>query len=160
LIQISFEKLIDRMEISVSSIVAHDEALFYSTAEKRIPEPINLKRLITDGKIKEFSASREEIAVFLNKFDRVFVEGLHAGEAESLALIMLERLKDTLYCSGDATAIKALAMIGHSSDGISFEKLLKKAGLQKKLRKQFKDKFFRENIAIGSENLITGKGLK
>lgn len=155
-----WEKLIERVDISVSSIVAHSEALFYSKKEKRVPEPIDLKRLILKGKIEEFSATQEEIATFLNNFDRVFVGGLHDGEAESLALIMHGRIKDTFYCSGDSTAIQALAMIGHSADGISFERLLQKAGLQKRLRKQFTEKFFKEQIKEGQKNRITGQGLK
>lgn len=155
-----WEKLIEKVEIIVSSIVAHEEALFYSKKEGGVPEPINLKNLIEEGKIKEISASQEEIAEFLNKFDRVFVEGLHIGESESLALIMNCKLDDTLFCSGDATAIQALAMIGFSDLGISFEKLLKKTGLQKRLRKHFLEKFFKENINIGAQNLITGQGLK
>jgi homoserine trans-succinylase len=69
-------------------------------------------------------------------------------------------LDDTLFCSGDATAIQALAMIGFSDLGISFEILLKKTGLQKNLRKHFLKKFFKENINIGAQNLITGQGLK
>ncbi len=76
-----WEKLIEKVEIIVSSIVAHDEALFYSKKEGGVPEPINLKNLIEEGKIKEISASQEVIAEFLNKFDRVFVEGLHLGES-------------------------------------------------------------------------------
>jgi len=154
-----WEKLIEKVEIIVSSIVAHDEALFYSKKEGGVPEPIKIKNLIEEGKIKEFSASQEEIAEFLNKFDRLFVEGLHIGESESLALIMNCKLDDTLFCSGDATAIQALAMIGFSDLGISFEILLKKTGLQKKLRKHFLEKFFKENINIGAQNLITGQGL-
>ena len=39
-------KLIERVEICVSSIVAHTEALFYIRKEKRVPEAINLKNLI------------------------------------------------------------------------------------------------------------------
>ena len=38
-----YGKLIERVDISVSSIVAHSEALFYSKKEKRVPEPIDLK---------------------------------------------------------------------------------------------------------------------
>ena len=60
-----WEKLIDRVEIVVSSIVAHKESHFYSKEEGGIPESINLKRLIQDGKIKEISASLEEMADFL-----------------------------------------------------------------------------------------------
>ncbi len=67
-----WKKLIDKVEIVVSSIVAHKESLFYSELEGGIPEPINLKRLIQDGKIKEISARPEEMADFLNYFDRVF----------------------------------------------------------------------------------------
>jgi hypothetical protein len=41
-----WEKLIEKVEIIVSSIVAHDEALFYSKKEGGVPEPINLKNVI------------------------------------------------------------------------------------------------------------------
>ncbi|MBW1814892.1 MAG: hypothetical protein JRJ39_14850 [Deltaproteobacteria bacterium] len=155
-----WEKLIDKVEISVSSIVAHTESLFYSKKEGSIPGPINLKRLITEGKIKEFSATQDEIAVFLNTFDSVFVESLHDGENESLALIMHKKLPDTFFCSSDAAAIKALAMIECSENGISFEKMLKKTGLQQKLRRQFTEKFFQDALKLGAQNLITGQGLK
>jgi hypothetical protein len=48
-----WEKLIEKVEIVVSSIVAHKEALFFSEVEGKIPEPINVNRLIQDGKIKD-----------------------------------------------------------------------------------------------------------
>ena len=38
-----WEKLIDRVEIVVSSIVAYKESHFYSKEEGGIPEPINLQ---------------------------------------------------------------------------------------------------------------------
>jgi len=103
-----WEKLVERVEIVVSSIVAHKESLFYSELEGGIPEPINLKRLIQDGKIKEISASSEEMADFSNYFDRVFLFGLDDGEIESLSLIKSGKLKDTLFCSSDALQSKHL----------------------------------------------------
>ena len=155
-----WEKLIEKVEISVSSIVAHKEALFYTEKENGIPEPINLRRLIDEGSIKEIGATPAEMTAFYSKFDSVFVGSMHDGEAESLTLIMHGTIDDTLYCSGDARAIQALAMIGHSDAGVSFETLLKQTGLQKKLRKQFTERFFKENTASGSTNAITGIGLK
>ena len=155
-----WEKLIERVEIVVSSVVAHQESLFYSKEEGKIPEPINLNRLIQAGQIQELTATTEEIADFLDMFDRNFVFGLHAGERESLSLIKSGRLQDTLFCSGDAAAIQALAMIGHSHLGISMESLLRESGLQKRLKQQFKDKFFENQKANGVENLLTGQGLK
>jgi len=103
-----WEKLVERVEIVVSSIVAHKESLFYSELEGGIPEPINLKRLIQDGKIKEISASSEEMADFSNYFDRVFLFGLDDGEIESLSLIKSGKLQDTLFCSSDALQSKHL----------------------------------------------------
>jgi hypothetical protein len=46
------------------------------------------------------------------------------------------------FCTSDAPAIKALAMIGRSDVGISMELILKKVDLQKRLSKQFTDGFF------------------
>lgn len=154
-----WEKLIDRVEIVVSSIVAHKESLFYSELEGKIPEPINLKQLIQGGKLKEISATPEEMADFLNYFDRVFVFGLDDGEIESLALIKSGKVKDTLFCSSDGPAIQALSMIGHSDAGISMEMLLKQTGLQKSLECQFSDAFFKKHITKGSENFIQGVGI-
>ena len=154
-----WEKLVEKVEIVVSSIVAHKESLFYSKLEGGIPAPINLKRLIQDGKIKEISASSEEMADFLNYFDRVFVFGLDDGEIESLALIKSGKVKKTLFCSSDGPAIQALAMIGHSDAGISMEMLLKENGLQKSLECQFRDEFFKKHIIKGSENFIQGAGI-
>lgn len=152
-------KLIERVEIVVSSIVAHKESHFYYKKEGGIPEPINLKRLIQNGKIREISASPEEMVDFSNYFDRVFVFGLDEGEIESLALIKSNKLQDTLFCSSDGPAIQALAMIGHSNAGISMETLLKKTGLQKGLEHQFCDEFLKKHITKGSENYIRGVGI-
>ena len=155
-----WEKLIERVEISVSSIVAHTESLFYVRKEGRIPDAINLKNLITEGKIKEFTASSEDLSELYGHFDRVFIEGIHEGEAECLALILKQRIKGTLFCSGDAAAIQALAMLGHAEDGTSFESLLKKEGLQQNLRRQFTEKFFKGNLKQGSQKRITHTGLR
>ncbi|MBU1398630.1 MAG: hypothetical protein ABIJ52_16755 [Pseudomonadota bacterium] len=155
-----WDKLIEKVEISVSSIVAHTEALFYDHKGKRVPESINLNNLIAAGKIKEHTASYEDLAELYSLFDRVFIEGIHEGEAECLALIQQQRVKDTLFCSGDAAAIQALAMLGRSEDGISLEALLKKTGLKQSLRRQFTEKFFRENLRQGAQNRIMQTGLR
>jgi len=152
-------KLIDQIHIIVSSIVAYKESLFYSKQHSGIPEAINLKKLVSEGKIQEIEATQNEIDEFYNKFDTVFAAQLHDGEAESLTLIMHNKVSEAFYCSGDAPAIRALAMIGHSDKGISFETILKHTGLQKGLKKQFREHFFRTNLKLGQQNLITGQGL-
>lgn len=154
-----WEKLIEKVAIVVSSIVAHKESHFYSKEEGGIPEPINLKRLILDGKIKEISATPEEMADFSNYFDRVFLFGLDDGEIESLSLIKSGKLQDTLFCSSDGPAIQALSMIGHSDSGISMEILLQKTGLHKGLEHQFCNEFFKKHTTKGSKNYIQRVGI-
>lgn len=154
-----WENLMERAEISVSSIIAHTEALFYVGKEKGIPEAINLTALISKGKIKEYCASTEDLAALYSRFDRVFIEGIHDGEAECLALILKRRVPETLFCSADAIAIQALAMLDRSNQGISFEALLKKTGLSKTIRRHFTEKFFKDNLKQGIQNRITKAGL-
>lgn len=117
-------------------------------------------RLVKLGKIKEISATLAEMESLRGVFDKGFVQGLGDGELEALALIKSNRIGDALFCTADAAAIRALAMLGHSDLGISMEILLKKTGLQKSLDKQFTDKFFRENRIVGQQNRITGQGLR
>ncbi|MFC1875665.1 hypothetical protein ACFL2E_00095 [Thermodesulfobacteriota bacterium] len=119
----AWEKLIGQTEIFVSSVIINDKARFYSKADGEIPEPINLKKLTSEGKIKEVAATAQEVKGFRDKFDSVFVEGLHDGEAECLALMMLDRVT-------------------------------------KRLRPHYRDVYFKQHIKIGSQNLITGQGLK
>ena len=69
--------MIERLDIVVPSIIVRDEALFYTRKECGIPEDINLRKLITQGKIREIAASVEEIADLQNIFDSIFLSGLH-----------------------------------------------------------------------------------
>ena len=152
-----WDNLLRQIEIIVPSIVAREETLFF--LKGKIPEAIYLKRLIAEGKIKEITATAAEIMAVQAVFDRVFIQGLQEGELEALALIKADRVKDALFCTGDGTAIRALAMIRHFESGISMESLLRKTGLQKPLRKQFTERFFREVLTEGKQNLITGRGI-
>jgi hypothetical protein len=154
-----WSELIDRVQIVVTSIVARDEALFYSKELGKIPEEINLLELIKEGKISELTASNTEISILLDNFDRVFIEGLHKGEVEALALIYSGKALEYNFCSGDKVAIQGLAMIGYSYLGISMEKLLYGVGLQKKLSHGFTDLYFKKWLKIGNQRFVTKNGL-
>lgn len=70
------------------------------------------------------------------------------------------RPSEHLFCSSDAAAIQALAMLGYSELGISLEEVLQKVGLQKQLPVQFTKAFFRRNLTIGQQRRITGQDLR
>jgi len=151
--------LTDIVEIKVPSIIAHSEVLFYSRRRRGIPREIDLPKLVQGKKIGELTATSTEISVLNRKFDRVFIESLHPGETEALALISSGKASGYKFCSGDKVAIQGLAMIGHSSSGISMENLLKSVGLTKQLSHQFTESYFKKWIGIGKERRITGDGL-
>lgn len=153
-----WESLVDKVEILVSSIVAQDEALFYIKGE--LPAALDLRTLITSGKLQEIEATAKEMASLIDAFDKSFTDALHDGEVEALALIQQQRVGDALYCSCDGVALKALAMIGRAEQGISMEALLQRIGHAKSMKRQFSEKFFQEKIAEGQGNRITGTGLK
>ena len=152
-------EIISCCEIIVPSIVVHREALFYSEKKQSIPKDIDLMKLVEKGSIKEVTATKDELEDLYRMFDRVFVEQIDDGEAEALALLKAGKTPQALFCTGDAPAIKALAMLRLGEAGISLETLLMKLGLQKSLNVQFTQSFFEEHLKRGSKNLITGEGL-
>jgi hypothetical protein len=154
-----WQKLTEDYELMLPSIVAHQEALFFSRKPDGIHVNINLPELVGKGVITQQTATYEELINIHTVFDRVFIEQLDLGETEALALLKVNRLPEAYFCTGDAPAIRALAMIGMSGRGISMQTLLAKVGLQKNLKRWFREDFFKKNIRIGQQNRITGEGL-
>lgn len=152
--------LIEAFEIIVPSIIARDEVFFYSEKLRGIPKEINLPDLAADGKITELAATVEELRSLSDLFDTVFLEGLHEGESEALALLLSGKTKEAYFCSSDAKAIQALAMIGLSEQGVSFEELIKASGLRPLSDHHYSENFFKRNIKTGQENRITGTGMR
>lgn len=155
-----WQTFLERCRVLFASTVVHEEALFFRRDINGIPQDINLPILVEAGKVMEVSALVEEIVVLRALFDRVFIETLHAGEIEALALLKAGKAPGSLFCTGDARAIQALAMARMSERGISLERLLRNIGLGRRLRKQFTEGFFKQNLRIGQVNRITGQGLE
>lgn len=156
-----WQTLIEHSKVLLPSIVVHDEALFFRRDIGSIPEGINLPILVQAGKVIEVAATIEEIVALRALFDRVFIETLHDGEIEALALLKAGKAPESLFCTGDAHAIQALAMAGMPERGISLQTLLRSIGrLGRRLRKQFTEGFFKQNLRVGQVNRITGQGLE
>lgn len=154
-----WQKLTERLQLIVPSTVIHDEALFFSRTTRDSRKNITLQTWIEDAKITELSATYEELASIYSIFDRVFIETLHPGETEALALLKTDKAETAYFCTGDGHAVQALAMIGMSERGISMESLLASIGLKRRLKRQFTEAFFRLNRGAGQQKRITGEGL-
>ncbi|GAH54792.1 unnamed protein product [marine sediment metagenome] len=154
-----WQRFVDRLQLIIPSTVIHDEALFFSPMGGGPPVDISLKAALQGGQVIELSATYEELVSLYNIFDRVFIEALHPGETEALALMKANKVEGTFFCTGDGHAIQALAMIGMSTYGISLEALLISIGLKRKLKIQFNETYFKHNLRSGQQNRITRQGL-
>lgn len=73
---------------------------------------------------------------------------------------MIQKQEDLLLCTCDHAAIKALALLDLSLQGISFESLLKKSGINERLEYKHTEKRFKNILSEGSIMRIQGRGLK
>ena len=143
-----FDKLIRNHKVFAGSTVIGEVKSFKRSNER---QSIDLRQnYIENGLISEHSASAEEIKKILDKLPKSSRDAIHAGELESLAILVRE---DNLnFCSCDATAIRTLPLLGLSDRGISVEKLLKLSGLtQSSLKERHTEKYFKNNLAIGQQ---------
>lgn len=74
--------------------------------------------------------------------DADIIVDLHSGEKEALAILSTK--KEMLFCTCDKAAMKALGFLGISHQGISFEKLLDRNGIKKKLELKHLERQFRQ----------------
>ena len=151
-----WKHVIKNHNIYIPSVILHREVYYYED-EKRKRYPIDLKKEV-GVTINELSCSAEELLSFKEQFDCVFQEELHDGEKE--ALVLLQKQEDLLLCTCDHAAIKALALLDLSAQGISFENLLRKTGINKKLEFKHTEKRFKRCLSEGSIMRIQERGLK
>ena len=149
--------LVQTYRVFVSSVVTHEAQFFRTKSGEKVD--IDLPGQVKAGDIEELAASAEELARVYSRFDAWFVGTLHEGEMEGLALMFVNKISSCGYCSGDACAIRAMAMLGLADQGVSLEKLLAGKKPRGRLEVQFTEGYFRGNTELGKENRITGEGL-
>jgi hypothetical protein len=151
-------QLTERYELIPPATIIRTEARYFKTA-RRIPKPVRVRELVAKGDISELTATAGELAAVHTIFASWFLDTLDPGETEALALLKANKAPEACFCTSDASAIKALAMMGVSERGISTETLLAKVGLKKNLGRHYTEDSFRMNIRRGQVDKITGDGL-
>jgi hypothetical protein len=85
--------------------------------------------------------------------DRVnptFLDRIHDGELEAIALLVTDEYIDYRFCTADALAVKAISSLGIGSLGISLEELLTQIRQNKKLPDpSYSKKVFDKNKQTG-----------
>lgn len=153
-----WSQLICNYEVVIPTTISHCEALYYNEPKGK-KKKIDLPDQVSKGIVSELEAVAGDLTSLFSVFAPWFIDVLHSGEAEALALIQMNKVGEAYFCTSDASAIQALAMLHKSHLGISFESVLSKIGVTKVLNHHFRDEFFRKHVRIGQINLVTGEGL-
>ena len=94
--------------------------------------------------------------VVLRRLPVLRQQGVHAGEVESLAVLVRE--EDLTLCTFDAAAIRALPFLDVSDRAVSAERLLRTSGLTLspgyKLDPRLSEEYFKSNIEQGLREFV------
>lgn len=155
-----FDKLAGLHEIYVASSVI-DEVKYYRKNGKKIP--VNFRQQYIDtGNVIESTAVIEEIQDVLKCLPLLKREVIHAGEIESLAILVREEA--LTLCTFDAAAIRTLPFLDMTERAISAERLLNVSGLtlasDHKLDVRLSESYFRNNLDEGKKDFIFSLGEK
>lgn len=118
-----------RYKIYIASTVLREVTHYEDDSGNEIP--IDLSGDIASGKVKESSASVQEVHDLLQRIPRDKIE-LHPGELESITIIANQSSDVLKICAIDKATIKALSFLDLRDRAISFEEVLVSCGIWKK----------------------------
>ena len=149
-----FDKLVGMHSLHVASTVV-DEVKYYRRAGQKFQ--VNFRQqYIESGQIAENTATPQKMLEILSRLPPLRQQGIHAGEIESLA-VLLEQ-EDLTLCTFDAAAIRSLPFLNATDRAVSAECLLQNSGLTlspgHKLDPRLSEEYFKSNIEQGSQEYI------
>jgi hypothetical protein len=150
----AWDVLIARFRVSLPATVIKLEALFFRSRAGNKELPLNLRELVSAGKVIQLSATAEEIDPVVKFCDRFFAGQLHAGEIEALALLKAGKAPDHHFCTADGPAIEAAVMLDLRERLACFEAVLESVGLTKSLPHQYRGGFFDRHVKQASQKKI------
>jgi hypothetical protein len=153
-----FDKLLKNHDIYAASTVI-DEVRFCVRAGRQIALKFRQDYVINNKLVNEALATAGEIQQVLGKLPTRLKDALHAGELESLAILLREA--GLTFCSCDAATIRVLPFLDLSEQGVSVESLLRTSGLsQSALRERHTEAYFKNNLSIGQREKVQHFGKK
>jgi len=150
-----WDDFIKHCDISISRIIADNEALYTEDGTKQI----DLKTYEEQGLIKILDVEISTVKTFYDKFDRLYKVDIHDGEKEMLAFFYCSSA-DWLVCASDGAVFRVLGILGRSEQGISLEEILIQIGLSINLEWQYTKKFREHYARLGQKDFIQDRGLQ
>jgi len=151
-----WDKLLAQNRVHIGAVVLRTEVKYYIDNNGR-RRNINLMSQHRAKKITELSATLEEQRILKKRFDAVLGPKLDPGETESL--VILERIPELIFCTFDYAAIIAVVLLGMGNRVISFETVLKKCGLSRRLQRKHSEERFKHIVKTAKLMRVMGQGL-
>ncbi|MBT0663127.1 hypothetical protein KI809_02335 [Geobacter pelophilus] len=149
-----FDRLVAMHDLHVASTVV-DEVKYYRRAGRKFQVDFR-QQYITTGLVTETLATAEEMQEVLRRLPLLRQQGVHAGEIESLAVLV--RQEDLTLCTFDAAAIRTLPFLDVTERAVSAERLLRTSGLTLspgfKLDPRLSEEYFRSNVDQGLREFV------
>lgn len=149
-----FDRLVAMHDLHVASTVV-DEVKYYRRAGRKIQVDFR-QQYIAAGLVTETLATAEEMQDVLRRLPPLRQQGVHAGEIESLAVLV--RQEDLTLCTFDAAAIRTLPFLDVTERAVSAERLLRTSGLTLspgfKLDPRLSEEYFKSNIDQGLREFV------
>jgi hypothetical protein len=151
-----WDEILSSYNVIIFSIILRREAYFYED-DKDHRYPIDLEK-DAGKRFTELSVTAGNLRRFADRFDSVLQAEIHDGEKE--ALLLVSENEEYKFCTCDGPAARALGILGLGDRGISFERLLKGAGITKGLLPKHRKDTMQRYLREGSIMRIQGRGLK
>lgn len=144
-----WESLCNAYHIVVPATILENEAFYFESDRGKVG--MRPSEWIKNGKITRIEAELEDFETLQRRLNPDLLASLDDGELEAIAILLSNRYKNLLFTTADKAAIKALGVLGLSSQGISIEELLKNLGINQKgkLPLHFTKKWFQQILAEG-----------
>jgi hypothetical protein len=149
-----FDRLINHHNVSVASTVIA-EVKYFRRGGRKIDVDFR-RQYVEPGLVTESSATADEMKEVINRLPVLRRQGIHAGEIESLAVLV--RQEDLTLCTFDAAAIRTLPFLGATERVVSAERLLQISGLtlspEYKLDQRLSQEYLKSNLYQGNVEFV------
>lgn len=152
-----WSQLVEKCELTIVRTVV-EEAKYWEDNDGT-QYAIDLSNDIKTGKVKYADVPLACVADFKQQFDSVYFDKLDPGEVESLTFMITSK-EQWVMSSSDGIVFKVLGRLARGHQGISFEEVLEKIGLGRKVKRQYRKAFRIDLTKEGERDSITGVGMK
>lgn len=122
-----WEKVVSMCKVYVASTVVSEVQFYRDDDGNQIP--IDFAPLISDGKITVLQGDLQAQSKLLQHLIRYGLDGLDAGELESITIISEDLVPDLKFCLKERLATKVMACLNKSCQAISIEEALRSSGI-------------------------------